>query len=126
MSILTSIKQRPDNQKKFFSVVLALIITFIIVGVWFSFSGNSIDSSIASEEPSKLSSISPLQVIKDEFSQTFSSLKEASINDDTVIDFVEIIDDALASSTSETDFVTASSSEQSNPSATGTTSYNLN
>ncbi len=75
MGIFTNIKQRPDDQKKIFSLIMAVILTFIIVTVWYSLTKEKIDSEIANK-PNTLSSLSPLQVIKDEFSKVFSDIKE--------------------------------------------------
>jgi hypothetical protein len=74
MSILTKIRQRPDNEKKVFSLVSAGVLTVIIFGVWFSATSDSSEAKAESE--SKLSSISPVQVIKEEFSKAISSFKE--------------------------------------------------
>lgn len=73
MSILEKIKQRPDNQKRVFSLIGAGVLTAIIFFVWLSFSRVSVETKINND---KLSSISPIQVIKDEFSKAFSGLKE--------------------------------------------------
>ncbi len=76
MGILNSMRERPDNQKKIFSLITAVILTLIIVVVWFSFGENKADNDLAGAEPAKLSSLSPIQVIKDEFSKAFSNFKE--------------------------------------------------
>ena len=68
-----------DNQKKIFSLALAAVITLIIVVVWYSF-GDKKNNQIAEETEPKLSSLSPMQVIKDEFSKAFSGIK-ASVAD---------------------------------------------
>ena len=75
MGILNSIRNQPDNQKKIVSLVLAVILTAIIVSVWFTYSDKG-ENKIASEEPNKLSSVSPFQMIKEEFSKAFSGFKE--------------------------------------------------
>ena len=72
MSLLDKIKQRPDNQKKIFSLVTAIILTLVILVVWMSFSGVSDQPKTDSN---KLSSVSPLGVIKDEFFKAFSNFK---------------------------------------------------
>ncbi len=72
MGILNIIRQKPDNQKKIFSLITAIILTLVIVIVWFSFSNKPFDSETAVGE-SKLSSLSPLQVIKEEFSKAFAN-----------------------------------------------------
>ena len=69
MTILNNIKKRPDNQKKFFSLVLALVLTFFIVGFWYSFTSDSSVNKKTGESENKLSSVSPWQIIKDEFSK---------------------------------------------------------
>ena len=101
MSILTTIKQRPENQKKIISLVTAVILTFIIVIVWFSFSGKSINGQLAEEGDNKLSSVSPMQVIKDEFSKVFSGFNDAvtEIESSSTVP-VEIISSDLIISTS--------------------------
>jgi hypothetical protein len=77
MGILNNLKQKPDNQKKIFSLVTAIILTLVIVVVWFSFTDNSVDNNFVSEG-NKLSSISPIQLIKEEFSKAFSGFKDAT------------------------------------------------
>lgn len=69
MGILTKIRQKPDHQKKMFSLVSALILTLIIVAAWYSFSNISVKTQLPADD--KLSSVSPLQVIKDEFAKAF-------------------------------------------------------
>jgi hypothetical protein len=81
MGILTKIRQRPDNEKRIFSFVTAGVLTIIIFVVWLSFSNSA--SNTQTENPDKLSSISPLQVIKDEFSKAFSSSKESTTTHST-------------------------------------------
>ena len=73
MGILNKIRQKSDNEKKIFSLISAVVITLVIVVVWSSFTGRSAsDNEIDTQN--KLSSISPIQVIKDEFSKLFSTL----------------------------------------------------
>lgn len=105
MGILTKIKQKPDGQKKIISLITAVILTLIIVVVWFSF--NSKENQVA-EERDKLSSISPVQVIKDEFSKVFSSFKEniqasSSVSTTPVTIPVEIVNEEASSSSTTTD-----------------------
>lgn len=76
MQILNTIRQKPDSQKKILSLVLAFILTLFIVGFWFSFDRKSASNDMAGEEVSKLSSISPIQMIKEEFSKAFSGFSE--------------------------------------------------
>lgn len=75
MGILAKIKSRPENEKRVFSLVSAIVLTLVIVFVWFSFGGEDEPKEVAVEE-TKLSSISPIQVIKDEFSKAFSGFNE--------------------------------------------------
>jgi methyl-accepting chemotaxis protein len=108
MSILEKIKSRPDNQKKIFSLVTAVILTLIIVGLWFSLTSDS-DKVAEKNAPSKLSSISPMQVIKDEFSKAFSNFNE-NMSDlkstSTVTE--EIISEATTTATSTEEISTTS------------------
>lgn len=76
MGILTKVRSMPDNQKKIFSLAVAIILTLIIVVVWFSFSRVSSDEQIAEEAEAKLSSVRPWQMIKDEFSKAFSGFNQ--------------------------------------------------
>jgi hypothetical protein len=78
MGILNLIRQQSDGQKKIVSLVTAVILTLIIVFVWYSFSNSNGSEELAVNEPSKLSSISPVQMIKDEFSKAFSNFKETT------------------------------------------------
>ena len=100
MGILTKIRQRPEHQKKLFSFVSAGVITLVIVTVWFSF--NNVSSGQTAEESSKkLSSVSPFQVIKDEFSKAFSGLPDLGGNSSTTSTStvpIEIVSDGVASS----------------------------
>jgi hypothetical protein len=100
MSILENIKQRPDNEKKIFSLITAVTLTLIIVVVWFSFTDISTGSKVVRAEQNKLSSVSPFQVIKDEFSKVFSNFDEkvdslASTSSTTVP--IEVISEDLDS-----------------------------
>ena len=102
------IRQRPDNQKKFFALITALILTLIIVGFWFSFSNNSSENQIAGGNQDKLSSLSPWQVIKDEFSKAFSGLNnEISDQASTSPIVTEVIPEDLSTSTGSTTTDTA-------------------
>lgn len=75
MSILQTVREKPDNQKKLFALTGAIILTLVIVFVWYSFGANrQADDLAAAVSESKLSSVSPWQVIKDEFSDAFSGL----------------------------------------------------
>jgi hypothetical protein len=100
MGILENIKQRPDNQKKFFSLVLALVLTLFIIGFWFSFMNNSSDNKTASGGSDKLSSVSPWQVIKDEFSKAFSGFSTdlSSTTESSSTVPVEVVNDNGATS----------------------------
>jgi hypothetical protein len=84
-------------------------LTFVIVAVWFSFGENKTDSDLAEDVPAKLSSLSPIQVIKDEFSKAFANFK-ATVPDlsTTTIDStstvsipVEIIEEATSTSSGQ-------------------------
>lgn len=116
MGILNKIRQRPDNQKKLFSLVMAIILTLIIVVVWYSFTSNSGSKQIAGEEtPNTLSSLSPLQVIKDEFSKAFSGISDklsgtGSSGSSTVS--IEIVSDNLVSTSTADIGTTSTSTEQ--------------
>ena len=71
MGILNKIRQISDSEKKIFSLISAVVLTLIIVVTWFSFTNSSAsDNKIDTQD--RLSSISPVQVIKDEFSKVFS------------------------------------------------------
>ncbi len=96
MEILEKIRQRPEKQKKFISLTTAIILTFIIVVVWLSY-GRATNSQADVEKVDKLSSISPWQMIKEEFSKAFNGYDEA-LN--------EII---ATTSTSTEDFISTSS-----------------
>jgi len=76
MVILTKVRQMPDNQKKVISLATAAVLTLVIVVVWFSFSSSSAGVKSSAEENSKLSSLSPMQVIKDEFSKAFEGFND--------------------------------------------------
>ena len=65
-----------ENQKKIFSLIAAAALTLVIVVVWFS-AGEKTSADKAAVEESKLSSLSPMQVIRDEFSKAFSGFNES-------------------------------------------------
>jgi len=112
MGILTIIRQRPENQKRVFSFVAAIVLTFFIVGIWFSFSKNS-DEELAGEQKETLSSISPIQMIKEEFSKAFSNLgEETSDSESSSTVQVEVIqEDLMVSTSSATTTATSTESE---------------
>ncbi len=116
MSILAKIRQKPDNQKKLFSFMMAIILTLVIVVVWYSFISNTGPKQIAGEEtPNTLSSLSPMQVIKDEFSKAFSNLSgKVSGSDGNASSTVpiEIVTDNLAGTNTEDIGTTSTSSEE--------------
>jgi hypothetical protein len=78
MSILIKIRQRPDNEKKIISLVSAGVITLIILIVWISFSGfkEDLNTEQVAMEDKTLSSISPVEVIKEEFGKAISNFKQ--------------------------------------------------
>ena len=73
MGILTKVRAMPDNKKKIISLATATAITLVIIVIWFSFNTSSANTKEGREEVNKLSSVSPMQVIKDEFSKAFAS-----------------------------------------------------
>ena len=111
MGVLTKIREMPDNQKKIFSLISAVVLTLVIVVVWFSFTSSSANTQLAAEQSeSKLSSLSPMQVIKDEFSKAFSgfnssvassSPQSTSTLESTSTIPIEIVTEATTSSTSK-------------------------
>ena len=78
MSILEKIRQMPDNQKKIFSLATATVLTLVVIVLWSSTTGSA-NSQMAEKKTDKLSSISPMQVIKDQFSKAFADV-HTSIN----------------------------------------------
>ncbi|OHA46985.1 MAG: hypothetical protein A2541_01025 [Candidatus Taylorbacteria bacterium RIFOXYD2_FULL_36_9] len=89
MGLLTNIRQKSDGSKKLLALIIAIILTLIIVGLWFSFTAKTAaDDQIVNQKPSLLSSLSPWQVIKEEFSKVFSDLSKKS---DVIIP-VEVIE----------------------------------
>ena len=101
MSILNNLNQRTNNQKKVFSLVLALIITLFIVGFWVSFTNNSAADQSTGNSTDKLSSVSPWQVVKDDFSNAFSGLNGSTSSPQVSSSPipVEVVSDNLATST---------------------------
>lgn len=108
MAIFTNLKEQPDNQKKLFSLITAIILTLVIVFVWFSFTDKPADGQDVIAEEDKLSSISPLQMIKDEFSKAMSNFNSAvsetetgssTLSDNTVP--IEIIDATTTATSTE-------------------------
>ena len=99
MSILTKIRQRPDNQKKIFSLVVAGILTLVIIFVWLSFTNSAVNTQ--TDNSDKLSSVSPTQAIKDEFSNALSSLKQdtSQVSSSTGTDTIPI--EVVESTTTE-------------------------
>jgi biopolymer transport protein ExbD len=97
MNFFKNIKgNKTDNQKNIISLVLAVLLTLIIVFVWSPFKNNrSKEVSIDSEtEESRLSSISPIAVIKEEFSRMWSVFEGHDTfvpkEDEVTIEFLEI------------------------------------
>jgi hypothetical protein len=77
MGILTYIRQKTDKEKKLLSLVLAAILTLFITLACFPFIAGS-DKKQSDVSNNKLSSVSPIQMIKDEFSKAFSAFGESS------------------------------------------------
>ncbi len=76
MKFFTNIKKgRTDNQKNIISLISAFLITLVIIFIWSPFKNNK-NNNFEIIEEKKLSSISPVQMIKEEFSKAFSSFKE--------------------------------------------------
>ncbi len=101
MGILNYIRQKPDNQKKVISLVSAVVLTLVITAVWFSFTKN--EDVATGDEPSKLSAISPIQVIKDEFSKAFSGFNNvisSTTEEGTSTIPIEVIEEATSTGTS--------------------------
>ena len=97
MGILTKMKQRPDSEKKLFSLVLAGVITLVIVMGYFSFSNS--DPKVE-DESGKLSSVSPIQMIKDEFSKAFSGFGESSTTPNVPIEIIDTGGESVSTTTS--------------------------
>jgi len=93
-----------DNKKKIFSLVGAAVLTLIIVGFWYSLTKDSSGNKNVVTGEDKLSSISPMQVIKDEFSKAFANFNEATGNISTTSTStipIEIIPATTTASSSE-------------------------
>jgi hypothetical protein len=71
MKFLNKIKSRPSHEKNVVSLVLAGLFTFIIFSVWLGFGSNK----DIQEETNKLSSVSPIQIIKEEFGRAYTDFK---------------------------------------------------
>ena len=76
MGILTKIRQRPDQQKRVIALVSAAVLTLVVVVVWFSFTARLSRDEADLNAENKLSSLSPMQVIKDVFTGIFSDFKD--------------------------------------------------
>ena len=123
MGILTQIRRQPDNQKKFFSLITAFILTLVIVGFWLSFNYNSSTDQTADVSQDKLSSLSPLQVIKDEFSKAFAGFDGNASDTANSLLPVEVVPVDTSSSTDSTITATstATTTNQSLSTSTATT-----
>ncbi len=64
MGILTNIREMSDNKKNFFSFFGAIILTSVIIYIWFPWKTEEVNL----QEEKKLSSVSPLHIIKEGFS----------------------------------------------------------
>lgn len=113
MSILEKIRQKDDRQKKIFSFVSAFVLTLIILVVWLSFSKRSDDNLVLGKAENKLSSVSPLQMIKDEFSEAFAGFNE--FGEEVVPVEVLIENEEISSSTATS---TATSTDSTDTSTT--------
>lgn len=105
MGILTKIRQQPDNKKRIFSFTGAGILTVIIIVVWLSFSNSAVSNQADSSD--KLSSVSPLQAIKDEFTNALSSYKQNILKVSTTTESsssipIEIVDTNSTTTTNST------------------------
>lgn len=116
----------PDNSKKIFSLITAVVGTLVIVSLWFSFTRDTSVDSAGVKEESKLSSLSPMQVIKDEFGKAFSNFNEQMVSiKGSSTPPVEIVATALdigTSTASGTDESTSTISEITNEKISTTTS----
>ncbi|MFA7252272.1 MAG: hypothetical protein WC027_00205 [Candidatus Paceibacterota bacterium] len=77
MSILEKIRQKDDRQKKIFSFVSALVLTLVILVGWLSLSNKSESNLVIEKQENKLSSVSPMQMIRDEFSKAFANFNQS-------------------------------------------------
>lgn len=103
MGILTKLRQKTDSQKRMYSFFSALILTIIIFIVWLSFnSGLPKNQTIAENEETKLSSLSPWQVIQEEFSKIFNNDNNIDLSTSTF---------EVASSTVISEEITATSTD---------------
>ena len=114
MGVLTKIRQMPDNKKKIFSLATAAAVTLVIAVVWFSSNTSSADTKVAGEEVNKLSSVSPMQVIKDEFSKAFSSYNSMKADLDNITASstvpIEVINVSTTSTSTELQIATSTAS----------------
>lgn len=90
-----------ENKKKIFSLALAAALTLVIVVIWYSFGDKKTNQVAGEEVESKLSSISPVQMIKDEFSKALSGFNAsvADIDSSTTSIPIEIIESTSTAST---------------------------
>jgi hypothetical protein len=89
-----------ESKKKILALVGAAVLTLVIVGFWYSLTKDTSNNKNVVTGEDKLSSISPMQVIKDEFSKAFSGFNEATGNVSTTSTSsipIEIIDEATSS-----------------------------
>lgn len=102
MGIFLKIKERPDSEKKIFSLITASVLTLIIVVVYFSYGEKKSDDLIDVKNENKLSSISPLKMIKEEFSKAFATAKESlNMNNQISTSSVEVVDEIITSTSTE-------------------------
>ena len=99
MGILNKIRQKPDNEKRLISFIMATVLTLVIVVFWFSFTASTAGNQISEKDQDKLSSVSPMQVIKDEFSKALSGFDTQIHSGSSSTIPVEVIPENLSSST---------------------------
>jgi hypothetical protein len=99
MSILTRIRQWPDNRKRVFSLVSALVLTVVILILWLSAGSSQV---LPPAEENKLSSISPMQVIKEEFTKAVSDFKDNTNQDSGEVSSSTIPVEVIVATTSTT------------------------
>ena len=109
MGILTKIRQRPDNQKKIFAFVGAGVLTLVIIIAWLGFTTSAANTKV--ENPDKLSSLSPWQIIKDEFSKALTNFKQTTTD-------ISSTSESLSSSTIPIQVIEATSTATSTASTT--------
>lgn len=116
MGILTKIRQRPDNQKRIFSFVSAAIVTLVIFVVWLSFGDDPIETKLVKEDT--LSSLSPIQVMKEEFSKALSDFKESTESMSSTTDYfgsstvpVEVVESTSTATSSDIEVASSTISE---------------